>query len=488
MNYAVQENLNGLIFAADIEKAFDSVDHKFIFASLEKYSFGSDFIQWIKTLPANNESCVMNNGSSTGFFKIQRGTKQGDPLSPYLFILVLEILFIQIRNDKAVRGFKIGDIEIRLTAFADDSTFFVRDKQSINRNLIIMKTFGTFSSLNASIEKCEVCWIGQSRFRKDRPANCKLTSLVTSSIKILGVHFSYNKEIPDDKNFSDLLNCMRSVLNTWHHHYLTLGRKIQVFKSLIASKLVYIATMKTVPKHVLDSMQALHRDFIWNSKKPKIKHSTLIGNYSDGGLKDIDLTFKLESLKFSWIKRLRDTTDFHPWKVLAYLILKSVGGNSIFHSNLSLSKLTKQRIEQLPLFYVDAINLFIHFAFILRQNSPIYDPYLSSRGIKTLKDVIDSEGNNRKCEYKSDKYQLKPVDFLSWYGLLNSIPKQWKKKLQIEPAVDNTFDEDRCPLSVNDKVIDISRLTSRQIYSDLVHSKYRAPSAQQYFIKQVWSK
>ena len=110
--------------------------------------------------------------------------------------------------------------------------------------------------------------------------------------------------------------------------------------------------MKNVPKHVVDSMQALHRDFIWNSKKPKINHSSLIGNYSDGGLKDIDLASKLESLKFSWIKRLRDTTDFLPWKVLASLILKSVSGSSIFHSNLSLSKLTKQRIEQLPLFFV----------------------------------------------------------------------------------------------------------------------------------------
>ena len=120
MSYAEQENLNGLIIAADIEKAFDSVNHNFIFASLDKYGFGPDFIQWTKTLLANNESCVMDNGSSTtGFFKIQRGMKQRDPLSPYLFILVLEILFIPIRNDKAIRGFKIGDIEIRLTAFAD---------------------------------------------------------------------------------------------------------------------------------------------------------------------------------------------------------------------------------------------------------------------------------------------------------------------------------------------------------------------------------
>ena len=117
-------------------------------------------------------------------------------------------------------------------------------------------------------------------------------------------------------------------------------------------------------------------------------------------------------------------------------------------------------------------------ACIHRQNSSMYDPYLSSKGIKTLKDVIDGEGNNRKWEYMSDKYQLKPADFLFWYGLLNSVPKQWKEKLQVEPAVVNTFDEDRCLRSVNDKVIDISSLTCRQIY---VYSKYRASSAQQYF-------
>ena len=57
-------------------------------------------------------------------------------------------------------------------------------------------------------------------------------------------------------------------------------------------------------------------------------------------------------------------------------------------------------------------------ACILRQNSPICDPYLSFKGMKTPKDVIDGEGNNRKWEYMSDKYQHRPVDFLSWYGLL----------------------------------------------------------------------
>ena len=119
LEYVDIENLDGLIFAADIEKVFDSIEHNFLLATLTKYGFGSNFIQWIKTPFSNCESCVMNNGFST---------KQGDPLSPYIFILVLEILFIQVRNDPSVKGFKIGDIEIRLSAFADDTTFFVRNK------------------------------------------------------------------------------------------------------------------------------------------------------------------------------------------------------------------------------------------------------------------------------------------------------------------------------------------------------------------------
>ena len=61
-----------------MEKAFDSVEHNFIFASLKRFGLGDEFIKWIRTLLFNVSSCVMNNGFSTGYFSIERGTRQGD--------------------------------------------------------------------------------------------------------------------------------------------------------------------------------------------------------------------------------------------------------------------------------------------------------------------------------------------------------------------------------------------------------------------------
>ena len=73
LKFAEEQNLDGILFAADIEKAFDSVDHNFIFASLKRFGFGDNFIQWIRTIFENSGSCIMNNGTSTGYVKLERG-------------------------------------------------------------------------------------------------------------------------------------------------------------------------------------------------------------------------------------------------------------------------------------------------------------------------------------------------------------------------------------------------------------------------------
>ena len=131
--HAGQENLDGILFAADMENAFDSLEHAFIFATLAKFGFGEDFIQWIRTFLYNGNSCIMNNSFSTGYFSLKRGARQGDPLSPYIFIICLEILFIKIRSNKAIKGLKFDKLEVKLTSFADDVTFLIKDPCSLKK-------------------------------------------------------------------------------------------------------------------------------------------------------------------------------------------------------------------------------------------------------------------------------------------------------------------------------------------------------------------
>ena len=79
LEYTDRENCEGCMFAADIEIAFDSLDHDFILAVLAKMGLGSDFIKWVQTLLNDQQSSVMNNGAATGYFKLNRGTRQRDP-------------------------------------------------------------------------------------------------------------------------------------------------------------------------------------------------------------------------------------------------------------------------------------------------------------------------------------------------------------------------------------------------------------------------
>ena len=100
--YTERYGINGKMLAADVQKAFDSVNRNFLFSTLAAFSFGSWFIQWVQTFYQHISSCVLNNGFSTGPFEIQRGVGQGDRLSPYLFIIVLVVLAISIYNSSNI--------------------------------------------------------------------------------------------------------------------------------------------------------------------------------------------------------------------------------------------------------------------------------------------------------------------------------------------------------------------------------------------------
>ena len=89
---------SGTLLAVDFQKAFDFLDHSFLIKVLERFNFGPYYLQWVKTYYTSVSSCVLNNGFTTDIFPVQCGVTQGDPLSPLLFILALEVIACQIRD------------------------------------------------------------------------------------------------------------------------------------------------------------------------------------------------------------------------------------------------------------------------------------------------------------------------------------------------------------------------------------------------------
>ena len=95
----------------------------------------------------------MNNGIATPLFSVGRGVRQGDPLSPYLFILPLESLLTAIKQNNDITGIEVEGKEIKCTAFADDLTNFLRDKKSYEALNLLLNTYGDCSGLKVNKEK-----------------------------------------------------------------------------------------------------------------------------------------------------------------------------------------------------------------------------------------------------------------------------------------------------------------------------------------------
>ncbi len=128
--FTMKHKLPGVILCIDFEKAFDLLNWNFLFKSLEKLNFGNVFINNIKTIYIT-ESTVINNGNTGKFFTLQRGVRQGCPLSAYLFIIAIENLAIKICNDPNIKGIKIRNNVIKISLLADDMTLLLQDLTSV---------------------------------------------------------------------------------------------------------------------------------------------------------------------------------------------------------------------------------------------------------------------------------------------------------------------------------------------------------------------
>jgi len=251
IDFTAEENISGLLIFIAFQKAFDSLERNFLQRCLESFNFGSDFIRWVMTFCKNIQSCVINNGITSDYFIIERGVRQGDPLSPYLFVVAVETLVIAIRQNSLIKGITIGKKETKLLQYADDTTAVLSGTNSAQILFRLLDEFKKLSGLAVNATKTEGMWIGSLRENKTKPFGIKWPN---EPIKALGLYYSYDQNYYTRKNLIERLDSVKKLLNIWSARSLSLYGKVTILKSLIIPKFVYVASLLTIPKRVIQEL------------------------------------------------------------------------------------------------------------------------------------------------------------------------------------------------------------------------------------------
>jgi exonuclease III len=190
ISHVNENNLHGILTYIDFHKAFDTVSWQFMQQVLKKMNFGDYFRKCVEIMYQNIESCVLNNGNASDFFKPTRGIRQGCPISANIFILIAEVIAHAIRNNPRIQGIAIDGITYKVSQYADDTCLYLQDEQSLKTTLTIFQMFAKCSGLNINMEKSEAIWIGASSNFRHKPFKLKWTQGATC----LGVYTSNNLE------------------------------------------------------------------------------------------------------------------------------------------------------------------------------------------------------------------------------------------------------------------------------------------------------
>ena len=288
----------------------------------------------------------MNNGWASNFFKLSRGVRQGCPLSPYLFILSVEILADAIRQKKEIRGITLNGKEIKLSQYADDTTLILDgSEESLLEALNLIESFGNISGLKLNNSKTEAMWTGSNAESDRKLCPEKNFKWPKKKVKALGVWLSTDPDITIFFYYNDKLKKVKTILGCWKLRRLGLLGKITVLKSLVASQLTYIFSPLQSNNKVIKEINGIFYNFLWNDKGDKIKRNVMINDYPEGGLKMIDITSFNRSLKTILIKKYLDAENQGSWKKYFDLELRKYGGEVTFAGNLNKKDSCNQGIR-----------------------------------------------------------------------------------------------------------------------------------------------
>ena len=487
-----EEELNGLLLNIDFEKAFDSIEWSHIYKALSFFNFPDQYIKWIKCFYNQTETCIINNGHATPFFTPGRGVRQGCPLSPYLFVISVELMTLWIKQRTTIEGIKSksGDNYI-ISQFADDTTIAITEaKDNIRKTFEAIETFGATSGLKLNIDKTEIILLGKVT-ELDIPKRYR--HQIKKEVKCLGLKISTDLANSTMRNYGDIQDKMTITTEKWNKRKASLAGKINIVKSLISSKLVYAMTNLPSPKKEFWTTvnHSLYK-FINNGKSEKMKREVLIGPYEEGGYKMVDLESQNQALKLSWIPRLvqiegvwrsyvldKLPTDVRylarcnlkysdlPFKFPKTSIWNEIWLQWCLHNYSNTVDTTEQILNQ---------NIWFN-SHIKVNNKLIYMQKWEEKGIRWISDLIleDDHLNFRFLGLQEllEMYDIK-VDFLTYGGIIQAIPPKWRNILK-NPAKKEGRAEEEGDYKLLDKLIDHPQPT-RLIYDIKIKNKSKRPA------------
>ncbi|XP_074360896.1 uncharacterized protein LOC141701135 [Apium graveolens] len=273
----------------DLHKAFDSIHWSFILAVLKKMKFPDIMIGWIRACICSTRFSVKLNGIIHGYFKGTKGLRQGDPMSPYIFALCMNILSCTLNNTP--EGFKYHwrCKELRLTHlfFADDVLVFSRgSKQSVQHIMDSIKTFSGWSGLAPSINKstsflcnCDAefsSWFDTLSIPRG-----------TLPVKFLGVPLISSQLSVND--CMPLVEKITSRLHSWATLLLSLAGRVLLIKSIVHAIEAFWCNHFLLPASIHATIQSLLTRFLWkgniNSKGgAKVAWNVICLPREEGGL------------------------------------------------------------------------------------------------------------------------------------------------------------------------------------------------------------
>ncbi|GKD03691.1 RNA-directed DNA polymerase, eukaryota [Tanacetum coccineum] len=302
-----------LIFKVDFEKAFDSVRWDFLNDILKKFGFGPRWRDWIQSCLKSSRGSILVNGSPTSEFQFYKGLKQGDPLSPLLFILVMESLHLSFHNVVNAGLFKgVGldnSLQLSHLFYADDVVFIGQWCDSNLATIMrVLECFFRASGLRINRQKCGLMGIVVEPNKIANAAKNLGCKILKTPFSYLGVNIGGN--MTRINSWDVVINKTLSRLSKWKLKVLSIGGRLTLLKSVLGSISIYYMSMFRAPIQVINKLESIRSHFFngvdHNVRKMSfVNWKNVLASKEKGGL-GVSSFFALNrALIFKWVWRFR---------------------------------------------------------------------------------------------------------------------------------------------------------------------------------------